>query len=125
IREWVSVDVALLILRVLIALLLAGHGSQRLFGWFAGYGLPATGSFLEAQGFRPGRLWALLAGLGELGGGVLFALGLLSPLGGLAIAAAMFVAIVRVHGPNGPWAQNNGFEYPLVLLAIGLVVAAA
>jgi putative oxidoreductase len=119
-----SVDAGLLILRVVVGVLFMGHGAQKLFGWFGGPGLGQTAGWFESQGMRPARMWAFLAGLGEFGGGLLLALGLLGPLGGVAIAATMFVAIVKMHAPNGLWAQNNGYEYPLVLMVVALVLAA-
>ena len=69
----------LLILRVVFGALLAVYGSQKLFAWVGGYGLTGTGAFLEGLGFRPGRLFAVAAGLAELVGGVLLALGLVMP----------------------------------------------
>jgi uncharacterized membrane protein YphA (DoxX/SURF4 family) len=52
----VVMNTGLLILRVVFGLLFAVHGSQKLCGWFGGYGLTGTGTFLEGLGFRPGRL---------------------------------------------------------------------
>ena len=66
---------------------------------------------------------ALLAGLAEFIGGLLFALGLLTPLAGIMIAGTMVVAIVKVHAPNGLWSTSNGYEYNLVLLAVTIGVA--
>jgi putative oxidoreductase len=66
-------------------------------------------------GFRPGLLWAWVAGLGEFGGGVLLILGLLSPLGGFAVAGAMLVAIVSSHLSKGFWNRNGGVEFPLMI----------
>lgn len=66
---------------------------------------------------------ALFAGLAEFIGGILFALGLLTPLAGIIIAATMVMAIVKVHGPNGLWATSNGYEYNLALLAVAIGVA--
>jgi uncharacterized membrane protein YphA (DoxX/SURF4 family) len=53
-------DLGLLILRVVVGLTLAAHGSQKLFGWFGGHGLAGTGSFLEQLGFRPGKMQVFL-----------------------------------------------------------------
>src|SRR2546422_3875504 len=68
-------DAALLTLRLVVGLLLAGHGAQKLFGWFGGHGIAGTAGWLESMRFRPARLWAWLAGIAEVGGGVLFAAG--------------------------------------------------
>src|SRR2546429_9563206 len=62
----------LLLVRLVFGLLMAAHGSQKIFGWFGGYGLTGTGTFFEQFGFRPGRLFAA-AGLTEVLGGVLVA----------------------------------------------------
>jgi putative oxidoreductase len=119
-----TVDTGLLIVRLLIGALFVGHGAQKLFGWFGGHGLEGTAGWLESMGIRPGRFAATMAGLAEAVGGLLFAFGFLGPLGGLLIAAVMIVAIVKVHGQNGLWVTDNGFEYPLVTLVTALVVAA-
>lgn len=107
-------DAGLLLARVVIGLLLAAHGAQKLFGWFGGYGLAGTGSFFESLGFRPGRFFAAAAGFTELTGGLLLALGLLGPLGPAMIIAVMIVAMATVHWQHGLFSQNNGIELPLV-----------
>lgn len=117
-------DVALLILRVTIGLLLAGHGAQKLFGWFGGHGLQGTSGWLASIGFRPARFWALVVGICEFGGGLLFALGLFSPLGSLGIAASMLTAIAKVHWPK-IWATEGGLELPLVDLVVVIAVGVA
>jgi len=117
-------DVALLILRLTIGLLLAGHGAQKLFGWFGGHGPQGTSGWLASIGFRPARLWALAVGICEFGGGLLFALGLLSPLGSLGIAASMLTAIAKVHWPK-IWGTEGGLELPLVDLVVVIAVGVA
>src|SRR5215813_11309791 len=106
-------DLGLFLLRLTVGLTLAVHGSQKLFGWFGGYGLNATGQFFEALGFRPGRRHALMAGLVEVGGGLLLALGLLTPLGAALVASVMLVATLSVHVKNGFFASSGGYEYNL------------
>ena len=118
-----SYDLGLLLLRLVVGGLLFGHGAQKLFGWFGGHGLATTSAFFESQlRLRPAGFWTLLAGLTEAGGGLLFALGLLSPLGSLAIVAAMLVAVALVHWGR-LWLIENGIEYDLVLIASALTVA--
>src|SRR6058998_3736035 len=92
-----TMSLGLLILRLVVGLTMAAHGAQKLFGWFGGYGLAATGGFLEQLGFVPGRRHALFAGLAELSGGLLLALGLATPLAAMLITSVMFVAIATVH----------------------------
>ncbi|TWD93385.1 putative oxidoreductase [Neobacillus bataviensis] len=117
------INLGLLIIRLVVGILFIGHGAQKLFGWFGGYGLKGTGGWFDSIGMKPGITMALLAGLAELVGGVLFALGLLTPLAGIIIAGTMVMAILKVHGPNGLWATANGYEYNLTLLAIAIGIA--
>ena len=117
-------DTGLLLLRIVVGLLLAGHGAQKLFGWFGGYGIAGTGQYMESLGYRPGKVNAALAGTGELLGGLLLTVGFLTPLGAAAIVAVMINAIVAVHVGNGPWVTEGGYEYNLVLIAVALAVAA-
>jgi putative oxidoreductase len=106
-------DAGLLIARLVLGLLMAGHGAQKLFGWFGGYGLAGTGGFLESLGFRPGRTFAAAAGGTEMVGGILTAAGLLGPIGPALIVSVMIVAAVTVHW-HGVFAQANGVELPLL-----------
>lgn len=108
------VAVGLLIARIVFGLLVAAHGAQKLFGWFGGHGLNATGEYFVQLGFPPGRLFASVAAIGELAGGLLFALGLLGPVGPALIIAVMLVAIIGVHWKNGLLATHNGVELPLL-----------
>jgi putative oxidoreductase len=117
------IDLGLLIIRLVIGVLFIGHGAQKLFGWFGGYGLKGTGGWFESIGIKPGVIMALFAGLAELVGGILFALGFLTPLAGIMIAGTMVMAIVKVHAPNGLWATSNGYEFNLTLLAVAIGVA--
>jgi putative oxidoreductase len=96
-------DLALLILRVVIGGLLAGHGSQKLFGAFEGPGLQGTRQMMAGLGLRPDDKWALAAGGSEFAGGTLTALGFLHPLGPIIAMAPMGAAIKTVH-----WASRSG-----------------
>ena len=117
------INIGLLIIRLVIGLLFVGHGAQKLFGWFGGYGLKGTGGWFESIGMKPGVTMALFAGLAELIGGLLFALGLLTPLAGIMIAGTMLMAIVKVHAPNGLWSTANGYEYNLTVIAVAIGIA--
>lgn len=116
-------SVGLLIIRLVIGLTFVGHGAQKLFGWFGGHGLKGTAGWLESIGVKPGVLMAFLAGAGELVGGLLFAVGFLTPVGALLIVVTMLVAIFTVHGKNGYWATESGFEYNAILIAVAIGVA--
>ena len=107
-------DTGLLIARVVFGLLMAAHGSQKLFGWFGGYGLAGTGGFFESLGFRPGRFFAALASSAELVGGTMVALGFLGPIGPALVLSVMVVAAGSVHWQHGLFATSNGIEVPLL-----------
>ncbi|WNS80882.1 DoxX family protein [Domibacillus sp. DTU_2020_1001157_1_SI_ALB_TIR_016] len=119
-----AADLGLLIIRLVIGLTFVGHGAQKLFGWFGGTGITGTGSWLESIGIKEGaKVWAALAGLFEFIGGLLFAAGFLTWLGAIMIVIVMIDAIFAVHGKNGYWMTNGGFEYNLVLIAAAMGVA--
>src|SRR5579875_4093704 len=101
-------NVALLILRLVVGVLFMGHGAQKLFGLFGGHGLAGTAAWLQGLGLRPARLWAIVAGVCEFGGGLLFALGLITPIAALALLAVMLTAVVTVHWAKGLWATKGG-----------------
>ncbi len=115
-------EFGLLILRLLVGLTIAGHGAQKLFGWFGGYGLEGTGGWLESLGFKPGKAHATLTGLSEFGGGLLIALGLLTPLGAAAIVGVMIVAIATVHWEKGFFNTAGGYELNLLLIGAATAV---
>lgn len=92
--------IGILLIRLAVGLTFVGHGAQKLFGWFGGYGLKGTGGWLESIGLKPGVTMALIAGLAEFVGGLLFALGLFTPFAALLLAATMVIAIVKVHAPK-------------------------
>ena len=116
-------NTGLLLLRLVLGLLMAAHGSQKLFGWFGGHGLAAVSGMFESLGFRPGRFFASAAALSEVGGGLLMALGFLGPVGPALMLAVMIVAAISVHWQNGLFAMSNGIEVPL-LYATGATVLA-
>ena len=109
--------IGLLTARLVLGLLMAAHGSQKLFGWFGGYGLRTTGEFFVQLGFRPGRLFATAASVGEVASGLLVALGFLGPVGPALMIAVMIVAAVSVHWTHGLFATSNGIELPLLYAA--------
>jgi len=108
-----TISAGLLVVRLVIGLLMAAHGSQKLFGWFGGHGIAGTGMFFESIGFRPGRFFATLASVTEVVSGILVALGLFGPIGPALMLSVMIVAAVSVHWKNGLFAQSNGIELSL------------
>ena len=114
-------DAGLLLARVVFGTLMAAHGSQKLFGWFGGYGLTGTAGFFETLGFRPGRLFAFAAAATEIASGLLLALGLLQPVAAALMLSVMIVAAGSVHWQHGLFAATNGIEVPLLY---GVVAAA-
>jgi putative oxidoreductase len=118
------IDLGLLMIRVALGALVAAHGAQKLFGWWGGGGVRGTARMFESLGFRPGRQAALLGGTAELGGGLLMALGLLTPIGSLAVIVMMIGAIASVHLPKGWWNTAGGMEFPALVgaVAFGLVL---
>ncbi|HKG56010.1 MAG TPA: DoxX family protein [Candidatus Limnocylindrales bacterium] len=117
-------SLALLVLRATVGSLLAGHGGQKLFGWFGGRGFTATTSWMESMGLRPGHRWAGLAGLSEFGGGVLTALGFLSPVGPLMSMGAMLMATFKAHAGKPIWGTAGGAELPLTNIAVQTALVA-
>ena len=116
-------DLGELALRLAVGGLLAGHGAQKLFGWFGGPGLEGTSGWLASIGYQPAKSWAALAGLSEFGGGALTALGLLHPLGPIATLGAMTVATIDVHGGKPVWATEGGAELPITNIAAATALA--
>ena len=112
-----------LLLRLAVGGFFVGHGTQKLFGWFGGYGPDGTGQFFESLGLRPGKRHALAAGAAEAGGGALLVLGAATPLAASVLTATMLTAINRVHFSKGPWAADGGYEYNVVLIAAVLALA--
>lgn len=113
---------AIALTRIVIGLVFAMHGSQKLFGLFGGGGLEGTAGYMASLGLEPSYLMALLAGSGEFFGGLLLLLGLFARPAAIATAAVSLVALFTVHISNGFFMSNNGFEYILVLLATSISI---
>ena len=113
------VDVALLLVRVVIGVTIALHGINKVRG-----GLTGTGRWFTGIGFRWGYPNAIVAATFEIGGGLFFALGLLTPLAAAAIVGLMTVALISAHYQVGffVFRPDQGIEYVLALgvVAIGV-----
>jgi putative oxidoreductase len=114
----------ILFLRVVLGLIMAAHGAQKLFGWWGGPGLQGVHGWLTSMRFRGGWLPVSLLVSAEFGGGLLLALGLLTPFAAFAIVAGMFVAIATTHWRNGFWNGGGGYEFNLLILVAAASVAA-
>jgi putative oxidoreductase len=117
-------EFGMLLLRMVVGLTLSAHGSQKLFGSFGGGGTAGTRKFFAGLGFRAPLAMAFLAGLSELGGGVLLAFGLVTPFAALALTAVMLNAISTVHWRKGFFNSAGGFEYNLLIIAAALAITA-
>lgn len=118
-------DIGLLILRVFVGLVFAAHGVQKLFGWFGGPGLAGFTGWLQSLGLRPARLWAWIAALVETVGGLLLALGVLTPIVAALLICQMLMAIAKAHWRNGFFNSNGGYEFNLTLIAALLTLVFA
>lgn len=114
-------SLGLLLLRLLLAALLFGHATQKLFGWFGGNGPAGTGEIFARWGFRPGPQLVVLAGVCELLGAGSIALGLLTP-GGAAVVVGTMVVAAAPNAANGLWAHQGGCEVPVVYAGLGAVL---
>ncbi|MEV0372037.1 DoxX family protein [Streptomyces sp. NPDC050636] len=114
-------DVGLLVLRLALGLTMAVHGSQKLFGWFGGPGLDATGKAFALSGYPSGKTMAVIAGLSETLGGLGLVLGLLTPLAAAAIFGTMINALAVRWG--GGFFAPEGVEYELLLTASAAALA--
>lgn len=116
---WVTVP-----LRLALAAVFLGHGSQKVLGSFGGPGLGAFTSGATPFPFmRPAWLWLGAAAFSELVGGVLLLLGFLTRVGAFFIACVMVSAVVGVHWPH--FFAPAGLEYPMTLLAACLALLIA
>jgi putative oxidoreductase len=117
-----GVAVGLLLLRLVAGLGLSVHGYNK---FFKGGKLAGTARWFNSIGMKPGKIHALAAASTEVGGGLLLAAGLFTPLAGASFVGLMFVAFWTVHKGHGFLVISNGWEYNLVLATIGTVVGIA
>ena len=115
-----DLNLGLFILRVVVGPVFAFHGFAKLF---RGGRLAGTAGWFDSMGMRPGHVHARLAAFGELATGACLCLGLLTSFAGLGLVALMSVAFWTVHKGSGLLVTANGWEYNLVLAAIGVAVS--
>jgi putative oxidoreductase len=118
-----DVALALLVIRLVFGLGLAAHGAQKLFGWWNGPGLQGFAGWLASMNMRSPKMAALMAAVSEFAGGLLFALGLLTPLAALMMTAVMLTAIATVHWNKGFFNSDGGWEYNASIITAAVAVA--
>ena len=116
-----SIDLALLLLRLGVGIVMLAHGIRHIFG---GGKIGGTARWFGSMGMRAPMLQAWLASVTEIGAGVLLVLGLLTPLGGAGVVGTMAVAWIANHFKNGFYIFNKGegYEYVMTLLLCGVVL---
>jgi len=96
-----GLDVGLLILRAAPGLLVAVRGARELLGWFGGGTYAGDVHYYASIGYKPANVWAIVSGVTEMGGGLLLALGLFTPLAAAAVMGVMLNAVVAGQIPYG------------------------
>jgi putative oxidoreductase len=99
-------------LRILAGLMFAMHGSQKLFAWPGG---KAAVPFASLMG---------VAGLVELIGGLMIALGLLTRYAAFIASGQMAVAYFKAHAPQGALPLLNRGELAVLYCFLFLYIAA-
>jgi putative oxidoreductase len=112
-----ALNLALLILRVALGVIMALHGAQKVFGVLGGSGIEPFSEMIKGLGFAPPVVWAWVVALSEFIFGIFLVLGIVPRISASVIAVIMAVAIIKVHGPNGFFMSKNGYEYQLLLMA--------
>ncbi|MGH7488654.1 MAG: DoxX family protein [bacterium] len=115
-------DVSLLILRIVVGLYVLAHGGHKAFGWFRRAGHPDTLAYFQEARMMPPKVWMGVLGVTELVGGGLFAIGLVSPLGSIAVAAVMLIYVFAIRLQRGWFEASGGVELPLTNLAVAVAV---
>jgi putative oxidoreductase len=117
----ISTDLALALVRVVVGLVIAAHGAQKVLGVWGGPGLAGWTQGVTRMGMRPPVFWAWLSAFSELAGGIAFALGFVLPVVAAALTIQMGVAIARAHWGKGFWNTKGGIEFPFTLGAIAAI----
>ncbi|OGX46195.1 MAG: hypothetical protein A3G38_01720 [Omnitrophica WOR_2 bacterium RIFCSPLOWO2_12_FULL_51_8] len=115
-------DLALLVLRICLAVVFLGHGLQAAFGIFGGPGINGFSQMLAGLGFKPALFWAYIGAYTELISGLLLLVGLFTRLAAALILIFMLVAALTVHVSKGFFIQSGGFEYNFVLSCVSIAL---
>lgn len=112
------------LIRFFAGILLLPHGAQKLFGAFGGGGIQGTAGFFSKMGIEPAVPLTVMAGLTEMVGGLLLAIGLLTRPAALAVFILMMVAVFKVHLGAGFFAGKGGYEFALLwgMAALGIAL---
>jgi putative oxidoreductase len=120
-------DIAGLVLRVLLGVVMLPHGAQKLLGWFGGYGFSGTmGFFTDKMGIP--AIFAFLVIITEFFGSLALITGALTRLAAFGVGCVMLVGALMVHLPHGffmNWAgkqQGEGFEFHILAMAIAVAL---
>jgi putative oxidoreductase len=117
----ITTDLALAFVRVVVGLVIAAHGAQKVLGVWGGPGLAGWTQGITRMGMRPAAFWAWVSAFAELAGGLAFALGFLLPVVAAALTIQMSVAIARAHWGKGFWNSKGGIEFPFTLGAVAAI----
>jgi len=117
-----AADIGILVVRLAVGLTFAAHGAQKVLGWWGGPGFAGWTGGIARMGLRPAAVWAAISAGVELFGGLLLALGLLTPIAAALLVGQCMYIVVRAHLPRGFWNRGGGIEFPLQLLAGSLLV---
>jgi putative oxidoreductase len=118
-----SSDKSLALMRLVLGIIFYGNGAQKMLGWYGGYGWHGTMQMFTTHLHIP-AFFAACAILAEFFGGIFLLAGFFSRFAALAIAIDMMVAILKVHFHNGLLGGpgGEGFQFPLALLALAILI---
>jgi putative oxidoreductase len=117
-----SVDVAVLLVRLVLGATMIVHGWNH--GWGPG-GIDGTARWFAGIGLRPARVHAWASTLVEIAAGLAILLGALTPLAAAGVIGVMAVAGVVAHRSNGFFAFRDGYEYVLFIAVSAAALAIA
>lgn len=103
------------LMRIVVGLAFAQHGAQKLFGFFGG--MDGGGATVELASLMG------VAGIVELAGGLLVALGLFARLAALICSGQMAAAYFMAHAGRSFWPIENGGELAVVFCFVFLYIA--
>lgn len=122
-----SVDVAVIPVRIALAWIFVYYGAGKLFGAFNGPGIHRSALFFsQTAHLRPGGFFAVVAGIIEFGGAIAVAVGFCSRLAALALFGDQVMAMITVTWANGINAMTTkpGYEFDMALAVMALMIVA-